>query len=420
MFDYLWIDQIFHTMASLTFSYNSPKQRANIEARLTFNLEGKRVSYYGRIPVEVDQDFWSAYSKGTKFREVDKVNLKTKIDNETAAIREHVLHQFHTQNHALSQIDGSWLKQSIHEYYYPVPTQQETLTGYWQYYTELKKHENSTVKQIKLASLYTRLQAIDLSAGRTYRVDEVNENYLSVFIAWHKAKGYAQGTILRDFKWIRTVCRHAAGNGYQLHPQFASLHVKAGKEKNPTIYLDPREIDLVRNLSDLPDYLDNVRDWLLVACSTGQRVSDFMRMTPSMIRNDNGRSFIDLTQEKTGAPVRIPLLPEVADLLKKRNGNFPRTISDQKFNEYAKEVCKRAGIDTIIKVKKRVNNHYKEGDYPKYGLISSHVGRRSFASNFYGTIPTSLLKNITGHSLNRCYSNTLAKRALTQLLMHMI
>jgi integrase len=317
-------------MASLTFSYNSPKQRANIEARLTLNVDGKRTSCYGRIPIEVDKDFWRAYSKGTKFRDAEWVNLKTKIITETEAIRGHVLDQFHTQNHTLSHIDGTWLKQSIHEYYYPVPTQQETLTGYWQYYTELKRHENSPVKQIKLASLYTRLQAIDHTAGRTFRVDEINDNYLSVFIAWHKTRDYAHGTILRDFKWVRMVCRHAAGNGFQLHPQFASLHVKAGKDKNPLIYLDRREIDLVRNLSNLPDYLDNVRDWLLIACATGQRVSDFMRMTPSMIRRgDMGRSFIELTQEKTGASVTIPLLPEVAVILKKRAGNFPRVISDK-------------------------------------------------------------------------------------------
>ena len=396
-------------MASLTFSYNSPKQRANIEARLTFNIDGKRISCYCRIPIEVDKDYWTAYSEGKSFRDIDKVNLASRIDSETAAIRKHVLHQFHTQNHTLSQIDGAWLKQSIHEYSYPVPTQQETLTGYWQYYTELKKHENSTVKQIKLASLYTRLQAIDIKAGKTHRIDEVNESYLSVFIAWHKAKGYAHGTILRDFKWIRTVCRHAAGNGFQLHPQFASLHVKAGKEKNPIIYLDPIEIDLIRNLSGLPDYLDNVRDWLLVACSTGQRVSDFMRMTPSMIRKDQSRSFIELTQEKTGAHVTIPLLPELANLLEKRKGNFPRAISVDKFNEYVKEVCKRAGIDSIIKVKKRVKNHYKEGEYPKYELISSHVGRRSFGSNYYGKIATPLLKNITGHSTEQMFLQYIGK-----------
>ena len=69
-------------MGSLTFSFNSPKQRANIEARLTFkNNNGNRVSCYTRIPIEVDKDFWIAYSTGNKFRDVEKVNLKTKIDN---------------------------------------------------------------------------------------------------------------------------------------------------------------------------------------------------------------------------------------------------------------------------------------------------------------------------------------------------
>ncbi len=387
-------------MASLTFSFNSPKQRANIEARLTYKTkEGKRISCYARISIEVDKEYWAAYTAGKNFRDIDKINLKSKIDNETAAIREHVLHQFNTQFHTLAQVDGSWLKQSIHEYYYPAPSQQETLTGYWRYYIELKKHENSTVKQFKLDSLYSRLQTIDQKAGRIHRLDEVNENYLSTFISWHKKNGYAHGTILRDFKWIRTVCRHASGNGFQLHPQFANLHVKASKDKNPIIYLDPPEIDQVRNLSGLPPYLDNVRDWLLIACATGQRVSDFMRMSPSMIRKDDqGRKFIDITQEKTGAPVTIPLLPEVAKILVKRNGDFPRPISDQKFNEYVKEVCKRAGIDTVVRVKKRIGNQYTEGNFHKYDLISSHVGRRSFASNYYGIIPSSLLKNITGHS----------------------
>ncbi len=290
-------------MASLTFAFNSPKQRANIEARLTFKSEdGKRMSCYGRIPIEVDKDFWMAYTAGKTFRDNDKVNLKSKIDIETADVRGHVIHQFNTQIHTIANIDGAWLKQSIHEYYYPVPAQMETLTGYWTYYSELTKHEESAAKQIKLASLYSRLQAIDTKAGKTHRIDEVNETYLSLFVIWHKTNGYAHGTIMRDFKWIRTICRHAAGNGHQLHPQFANLHIRAGKEKNPTIYLNTSEIDRIRMLVDLPEYLDNARDWLLVACYTGQRISDFMRMTPSMMRtDDHSRSFIDLKQVKTEA-----------------------------------------------------------------------------------------------------------------------
>ena len=31
------------------------------------------------------------------------------------------------------------------------------------------------------------------------------------------------------------------------------------------------------------DYLVNAKDWLLIACYTGQRVSDYLRFTSSMI-----------------------------------------------------------------------------------------------------------------------------------------
>ena len=35
---------------------------------------------------------------------------------------------------------------------------------------------------------------------------------------------------------------------------------------------------------------------------------------------------------------------------------------------------------------------------PKYEFVTSHIMRRSFASNYYGKIETPLLMNITGHS----------------------
>ena len=33
----------------------------------------------------------------------------------------------------------------------------------------------------------------------------------------------------------------------------------------------------------------------------------------------------------------------------------------------------------------------------KWEVVGSHVGRRSFATNFYGKIPTPLITSITGH-----------------------
>ena len=55
----------------------------------------------------------------------------------------------------------------------------------------------------------------------------------------------------------------------------------------------------------------------------------------------------------------------------------------------------------IVKVKEdgRSKNGVRgvDGLYPKYELISAHTCRRSFASNYYGQMPTSAIMEITQH-----------------------
>ena len=121
-----------------------------------------------------------------------------------------------------------------------------------------------------------------------------------------------------------------------------------------------------------------------------------------MIRESKTRKFIDVSQRKTDKKVSIPLLPPVENILQKHKGKFPRALSPQKYNSYIKEVGKIAGLDTLTKGKilKKVakdKNRKVLGSYPKYKLITSHIGRRSLATNYYGIIPSSYLKNITGH-----------------------
>lgn len=159
--------------------------------------------------------------------------------------------------------------------------------------------------------------------------------------------------------------------------------------------------------------MDNARDWLIISCFTGQRVSDFLRFTKDMIRIEDGKSFLEFTQKKTGKVMTVPLHPKVLQILEKRNGAFPRRISDQRYNEYIKEVCKLAGLDKPTRGgKQKVTEHgirKVSGIYPKWELVTSHIGRRSFATNFYGKIPTTYLIYITGHSSEAMFLNYIGK-----------
>ena len=62
------------------------------------------------------------------------------------------------------------------------------------------------------------------------------------------------------------------------------------------------------------------------------------------------------------------------------------------FIKKIKIILKLAGIDQMVKAQ-RYNGKIKRketGIYPKYAVIASHDLRRSFATNFYGKIPTAI------------------------------
>jgi len=170
--------------------------------------------------------------------------------------------------------------------------------------------------------------------------------------------------------------------------------------------------------------LKHARDWFIIGCYTGQRISDLMRMNKKMIctKTDiEGEEFkfIELTQEKTGSRVTIPLMDEVEEILNKYNGDFPPVFSSDKssndtlFNRYIKKVCKLAGINEIVKglVFNEEENRNEIKDTEKYNLISSHTCRRSFATNFYGNpkLPTPIIMAITGHKTEKTFLDYIKK-----------
>jgi integrase len=89
--------------------------------------------------------------------------------------------------------------------------------------------------------------------------------------------------------------------------------------------------------------------------------------------------------------------PLVIELLENK---FPRKVSQVVFNKQIKALCKLAGIEDLVSgFKNNPKIRRKEiVEAPKYEFVTSHIMRRSFASNYYGKIETPLLMNITGHS----------------------
>lgn len=94
-------------------------------------------------------------------------------------------------------------------------------------------------------------------------------------------------------------------------------------------------------------------------------------------------------------------MPDVIEILNKRNGQFPKKISDQRYNEYVKKVCELAKIDHLtIGGKVEVHNGMKrkvKKEAPFYEFVTSHSGRATYVTLFSQYLPTEIIQMQTNH-----------------------
>lgn len=120
---------------------------------------------------------------------------------------------------------------------------------------------------------------------------------------------------------------------------------------------------------------EKVRDLFLIGCYSGQRFSDYSVFDKSEYRNGIIHKVADKTEFTSYIPVDDN--PPLKRLLEKYRWKLPK-ISNQKFNDYIKEVARAAKINTPVKQTSFRGKEKIEYIQPKYKLISSHTGRRTF------------------------------------------
>lgn len=264
------------------------------------------------------------------------------------------------------------------------------------------QHYNTTLNKIKSYQDFT---------NRRLKITDINLEFHNKFIGYLERKERLNNNTIGGYiDDVKLFCNNASKKGLKISPDVKSSEFYTPKNKTNDIYLKEDEITSIFDCDLDFDYLDNARDWFVIGLRTGLRVSDLLKLDKSFVEDDE---FICLTTIKTEYPIIIPIHDQVKKILQKRNGDFPRKISDQKFNDYIKIVAQKAGITEMVdgsrmdEVKITENNKEKtlhrkvNKKYPKYELVSSHICRRTFATNLYGQIDTMTIMKITGHTTER-------------------
>ena len=281
-----------------------------------------------------------------------------------------------------------------------------TLVEYFDYYINVKRSTAAKESVKKWSSVRQKIIAFQKSRRKVILLKEVNEQFRIDFEDFCKKKEKLSANYFeRVLSFIKTICKHAGQNNIDISPQLHGLRAK--KEAVHKIYLTREEIELLHN-STMPNAdLENSKDWLVISCNTAQRVSDFMNFKKTdmveIVNGSNRIQAIKITQQKTGKLLEIPLFKMVREILDKRGGEFPEAISDQRYNTNIKKICQLVGINEVVFGSKmdKATKRLVTGNFPKYELVSSHIGRRSFATCQYGHLPNTHIMAYTGHSTEK-------------------
>lgn len=235
--------------------------------------------------------------------------------------------------------------------------------------------------------LYTYRIFNEFLNGRTPTFNDINYSLCEEFIEWMKSeKDLCANTRGSHVKFIKAAMNEAYKNKLHNNKDFTSFRKET--EQVDAVYLTNEEVTKVAELP-LCGTHKIARDLFIIGCHTGMRFSDYSRLS----MNDISDGVIHLITQKCKTPVDIPAHPRVLKILQEYGGSAP-SISGQKFNVYIKQVCKEAGINESVLVRKSG----KHTRYEKWELVSSHTARRTGLTNMYKAgIPTYRCMMISGH-----------------------
>jgi hypothetical protein len=397
----------FHTFESMKMvqffiQSKSEEDQASIYTRVRF---GRKMDLRVRTNLIVQTNKWDSDKGWVKNARTSELKeLVVSLSELKYRIEESYLQAERTR----VTVDKEWLMNLIN----PIQeTKNEnelplTLVEYFDYYIKVKESTAAKESVKKWSSVRQKIIAFQKSSRSVVLLKEVNEQFRIDFEDFCKKKQKLSANYFeRVLSFIKTICKHAGQNNIDISPQLHGLRAK--KEAVHKIYLTREEIELLHKSKMPNDDLENSKDWLVISCNTAQRVSDFMNFKKSdmvdIVDGTNRIQAIKITQQKTGKLLEIPLFKMVREILDKRGGEFPEAISDQRYNTNIKKICQLVGIDEVVfgsKMDKKTKR-LVTGYFPKYQLVSSHVGRRSFASCQYGHLPNTHIMAYTGHSTEK-------------------
>lgn len=261
------------------------------------------------------------------------------------------------------------------------------------------------------ASIFTALKTHLINFNKDLTFDDLDKAGLTAFLDYLKTIplqsgdiGMKNSTLKKHLSYLKWFLRWSVEKEYNTNVEFLKYNPKLKTAQTQIVFLEWDELLHVYSFNFTGEgakRLEQVRDVFCFLCFTGLRYSDAYNLKRSDVSDD----VVTVTTQKTADTLTIDLNDYSKAILDKyQHEAYPHNkalpvISNQKMNQYLKEIGKLCELDaTVTQVQFRGNERI-ETVRPKHELISTHTGRRTFISNaLMKGIPANVVMQFTGHN----------------------
>ena len=283
--------------------------------------------------------------------------------------------------------------------------------------SRLKEWSWETVKMVK--SFKNHLIRFKRNAG----LDFYDQAGLDKFINYLRSTaGLEENSALKQYKNLTWFLRWAVRKGYTQIRAVETYQPVFKTVKKPVIFLTKEELETLYNL-EIPkngavlklkdmngrEYektvtevagMNRARDLFCFCAFTSLRYSDVVEVR----RTDIKDGIMNITTQKTHDRLPIVLHEKAKAILDKykdqefKGGRALPFMTNQQMNRCLKNLCEICGFTTPYTITCYRNGTRHDEVYPKYELIGTHAGRRTFICFALSNgVPPDVVMKFTGH-----------------------
>lgn len=383
-------------MSAISFYLKKSTKKGESVIMLCYQNKGQKFRYSTKM--KIDPKNWKGQKVKNQCSDADEIN--SLLLSYAAAIREIEREAlFFKKDYSIDVI-----KRKFESKIGCLSTENDFFKSYDRFIEQSKPCKSITTVKAYVGTK-NKLIEYQLKKREEISFETINSSFYEKFVDYLITDGkYLNNTIGKHIKTLKTFLNYAKEHEFTN----ATLNLKKFKviqEEVDIIYLTDSELMKLAGFSGLSETLSNVRDCFCFSCFTGLRFSDLSKLTKQNIKND----YLEIRTEKTKELLKIPLNDFAMEILEKHRGRkdnrpLPAGISNQKTNDYLKEIGEKVGINEIVETENFSGSNKVQTSKYKYELITTHSARRTFVTlALEKGMRAEVVMSMTGHKSYRTF-----------------